>query len=176
MPKTLLMCPRYQLLLQQRLTLSCCSAPQLSSFLILKKGLDRFLDRDSVRRRFDLCSNGLECWRLSWQRGMFHLTSFCLGRIPVSGPSGYADPFAVKHTLDPLLTMTAPPMTITSAVALGSVAGIDEKMHKDREESKTEIPLGQNSGVQIGTSKNRQAVSGRNKKVKHGGASRDRRA
>src|SRR5215472_14191705 len=161
MPKTLLMCPRYQLLLQQRLTLSFCSAPQLSSFLILKKGLDRLLDRDSVRRRFDLCNNGLVCWRLSWQRGMFHLASFCLGRIPVSGPSGYANALAVQDALDPLLTTTAPPKAITSPVALRSVARIDEKMHEDREESKAEIQLGQNSGVQIGTGKNRQAVNNR---------------
>lgn len=61
-----------------------------------------------------------------------------------------------------------------SNVALASVAGIDEKMHEDREESKAEIQLGQNSGVQIGTSKNGQAVSERNKTVVHGGASRDR--
>jgi hypothetical protein len=47
-------------------------------------------------------------------------------------------------------------------------------MHEDREESKAEIQLGQNSGVQIGTSKNEQAVSDRNKMVNHGGASRDR--
>ena len=39
------------------------------------------------------------------------------------------------------------------------VAGIDEKMHEDRDESKAEIRLGQNSGVQIGTSKNGQAAS-----------------
>jgi hypothetical protein len=40
------------------------------------------------------------------------------------------------------------------------VAGIDEKMHEDRDESKAEIRLGQNSGVQIGTSKNGQAAVG----------------
>ena len=40
--------------------------------------------------------------------------------------------------------------------------------------NKAEIQLGQNSGVQIGTGKNGQAVSDRNKMVKHGGASRDR--
>jgi hypothetical protein len=49
-------------------------------------------------------------------------------------------------------------------------------MHQDREKRKAEIPLGQNSAVQIGTSKKGQAVSDRNKRVKHGGASRDRKA
>ena len=77
---------------------------------------------------------------------MFHLTSFSLGLIPVSGPSGYANPLAVQDALDPLLTTTAPPKAITSPVALRSVAGIDEKMHEDREESKAEIPLGQKIG------------------------------
>ena len=90
------------------------------------------------------------------------------------GPSGYANALAVQDALYPLLTMAAPPETITSPVALRSVAGIDEKMHEDREESKAEIPLGQKSGVQIGTGKNGQAVSDRNTRVKHGGASRDR--
>ena len=84
---------------------------------------------------------------------MFHLTSFCLSRIPVIGPSGYANWLAVQDALDPLLTVTAPPKAITP-VALGGVAGIDEKMHKDREKSKAEIPLGQNSAVQNGTVKN----------------------
>lgn len=107
---------------------------------------------------------------------MFHLASFCLGRIPVSGPGGYTNPLAVQDALYPLLTMTASPKAITSPVALRSVAGIDEKMHEDREENKAEIPLGQKSAVQIGTGKNRQAVSDRNKRVGHGGASRDRHA
>lgn len=69
--------------------------------------------------------------------------------------------------------MTAPSIAITP-VALGSVAGIDEKMHEDREERKAEIQLGQNSRVQIGTSKNWQPVSEKNKRVVLGGASRDR--
>ena len=97
-----------------------------------------------------LRNNGLVCWRLGWQEGMFPLTSFCLGLIPVSGPSGYANPLAVQDALYPL-TMTAYPIAITSPVALRNVAGIDEKMHEDREESKAEIQLGQNSGVRIGT-------------------------
>jgi hypothetical protein len=107
----------------------------------------------SLRCRVDLRNDELVCWRLGWQEGMFHLTSFCLGIIPVSGPSGYANPLAVQDALDPLLTMTAPPIAITSPVALGRVACIDEKMHEDREESNAEIQLGQNSGVQIGTGK-----------------------
>ncbi len=98
---------------------------------------------------------------------MFQLTSFCLGLVPVRGPSGYANPLAVHDALDPLLTMTAPPEAITAPWALGSVAGIDEEMHENREERKAEIQLGQNSVVQIGTSKNWQAVSDRNKRVKH---------
>jgi hypothetical protein len=61
--------------------------------------------------------------------------------------------YPVQDALYPLLTMTASPIAITSPVALRSVAGIDEKMHEDREESKAEIHLGQNSGVQIGTGK-----------------------
>jgi len=70
--------------------------------------------------------------------------------------------------------MTGPTKAITSPVALGTMAGIDEKMHADREKSKAEIQVGQKSAVQIGTSKNGQAVSDRNKKDIHGGASRDR--
>jgi hypothetical protein len=80
---------------------------------------------------------------------MFHFTSFCLGLILVSGPSGYTNPLAVENALDPLLTMTASPIAITSPMALRSVAGIDEKMHEDREESKAEIQLGQNSGYKL---------------------------
>jgi len=60
--------------------------------------------------------------------------------------------------------LTAPPKAITP-VALSSVAGIDEKMHEDREESKAEIQLGQKSVIQIDTSKNWQAVSDRNKRL-----------
>jgi len=49
-----------------------------------------------------------------------------------------------------------------------------QKVRENREEHKPEIPLNQNSAVQNGTVKNRQAVSGRNKRDVHGGASRDR--
>src|SRR5260370_13962876 len=105
---------------------------------------------------------------------MFQLTSFCLGLVPVRGPSGYANPLFVHDALDPLLTMTAPPEAITAPGALGSVAGVDEKMHENREERKAEIPLGQNSVVQNGNSKNWQAVSDIKKKVVHGGASQAR--
>jgi hypothetical protein len=57
-----------------------------------------------------------------------------------------------------------------------SSAGVDKQVHEDREERKTQIQLGQNSAVQNGTAKNRQVVSDRNKRVGHGGASRDRTA
>src|ERR1041385_4740087 len=50
--------------------------------------LDRFLDCDSLRRCLDLRNNRLVCWRLSYEEGMFHLTSFCLSRVPVIRPSG----------------------------------------------------------------------------------------
>jgi hypothetical protein len=62
-----------------------------------------------------------------------------------------------QDTLDPLLTMTASPKAITSPVALRSVAGIDEKMHEDREESKAEIPLRSKFG---GTNWYKQKLAG----------------
>src|SRR5260370_33068011 len=102
---------------------------------------------------------------------MFQLTSFCLGLVPVRGPSGYANPLFVHDALDPLLTMTAPPEAITAPGALGSVAGVDEKMHEKPEERKAENQLGQNSVVQNGTRKNWQAVNDRNKKDVNGDAS-----
>src|SRR5260370_42058759 len=100
---------------------------------------------------------------------MFQLTSFCLGLVPVRGPSGYANPLFVHDALDPLLTMTAPPEAITAPGALGSVAGVDEKKHENQGERKAGIQLGQNSVVQIGTSKKLQAVSEKNKKGVNGG-------
>jgi hypothetical protein len=72
-------------------------------------------------------------------------------------------PLAAQDALDQLLTVT--PTRVITPVALTSVAGIDEKMHEDREESKAEIQLGKKSVVQIGTSKNWQAVNDRNKRL-----------
>ena len=72
--------------------------------------------------------------------------------------------------------MTASPKAVASSGTCNRMPRVDKKVHENREEHKPEIPLGQNSAVQNGTVKNGQAVSGRNKRDVHGGASRDRKA
>ena len=57
--------------------------------------------------------------------------------------------------------------------AVGLVPSVNKKMHEDREKGKAQPQLGQ-TAVQNGTGKKRQAVSAGNKRVNHGGASRDR--
>ena len=54
--------------------------------------------------------------------------------------------------------------------------GVDEKVHENREKHKVEIPLGQNSAVQNGTTENWEAASAGNKRGGHGRANRDRTA
>jgi hypothetical protein len=80
----------------------------------------------------------------------------------------------MEKTANPLWAMTTPPKAILSAGTLLRMPGIDEKVHENREEHKAEIPLGQNSAVQNGTTENREFATDRNKRVCHGGASRDR--
>src|SRR6476646_4707251 len=105
---------------------------------------------------------------------MLHLTRLRFGLLPVVGPGRHSNCFAMEKTANPLRAMTTPPKAILSAGTLLRMSGVDEKVHESREEHKAEIPLGQNSVVQNGTTENREFATERNKRVCHGGASRDR--